>query len=230
MSLVLDKGIVPAVQVKECRAYVAIANAISDTASVKVELTASALKGATVLNIVDLLTLGILKRNFLLFKDPMTDLVYYPVQVRANYTGGTSLLVESLPEDMPDTVEAMFFSELCYRTEQSNEGQRKSDTFETICHTVAEQIPGTPTYSGNFPGGFSYFDAGIKTLEYAALNKLKVVIEKRYPLPAPTGFKSGRVERGLGIPTFSGGQTNGAEAMNFKIDYSGYTVIDAVVT
>jgi hypothetical protein len=230
MPLVQDKGVVPAIRIKECRAYVGICDSLSSTANFKVELTAAAVKGAVQLVITDVPTGIIRKNNYLLFKDPTTDMVYYPVQVGADYTGGTNLVVAALKEAMPDTVEAMFLSELCYRTEQSNEGQQRSQSFETICHTVAEQIAESPTYNGNFPGGFSYYDSGIKTLEYAALNQKNVLIEKRFPVPSATGWKTGRIERGFGIPSFSGGANNGAEALNFKIDYSSYTVIDSEAT
>lgn len=228
MPLVAKNGVTPAVRIKDSRVYVGIVTNPSAPMNVKIDLSADAVKGANSLAIADIPTAEIPAHNFLFFKDPTTDLVYYPVEVRIAYAGGVALLVQPIKEAIPATAEAYFLSELCYRTEQNNQGQRNSQTYETICHTVAEQIAGSPTFSGNFPGGFSYFDAGIQILEYAALNGLQVVIEKRYPKPQPAGWTQGKIERGYGIPAFSGGNQNGAEASNFTINYTSYEVIQPV--
>jgi hypothetical protein len=228
MSVAEKNGVTPAIRIKDSRIYVGIVDSASSTANAILDLTAAAVKAVTTLTITDIPTLVINPHNFLLFKDPTSELIYYPVEVSAKYTGGTSLSVFPVKEDIPATAEALFLSEVCYRTEQVNQGRRSSQNYETICHTVAEQILGSSTHTGNFPGGFSYFDAGIATLEYAANHDLKVLVEKRYPTPTPTGWKSGRIERGFGVPEASGSQINGAEGLGFTVAYSSYEVIAAV--
>lgn len=230
MSVHQKDGVTPAVRIKESRVYVGIVDSADAFSSVTIDLTGAVLKGATSLLIADLSTTVINPHNFLLFKDPTTDLIYYPVEVRTKYSGGTTLEVFGLKEDIPATAEAHFLAEVCYRTEQVNQGRRSSQTYETICHTVAEQILGGSTHSGNFPGGFSYFDAGIATLEYAALRDLKVIVEKRYPKPSATGWQTGRIERGFGTPESSGSAINGAEGLGFTVQYSSYEVIAPVAS
>jgi hypothetical protein len=230
MALIQKAGVVPAVRIKQSRAHVAIVPQATAPMAMQLQLTAAAVKGANQLVITDIPLGAIAAKNYLLFKDPATDMVYFPVQLRTAYSGGVNLQVEPIAEAIPDTAEAIFMSEMCYRTEQSNQSRQNSQTFETICHTVAEQIPGSPSYSGNFPGGFSYYDAGVMTMEYAALHQLMVCVEKRYPKPEATGWLSGKIERGYGIPTFSGGEINGVEAQNFTIDYQSYEVISAKPT
>jgi hypothetical protein len=228
MAVLQKDGVTPALRIKDSRVYVGIVDSAAVVPSDTIDLTTAALKGATALVITDLPTTRINAHNFLLFKDPGTELLYYPVEVMTTYSGGTSLVVAELKEDIPATAEAHFLSEVCYRTEQVNQGRRSSQTYETICHTVAEQILGGSTYSGNFPGGFSYFDGGIATLEYAALHDLKVIVEKRFPTPTATGWKSGRIERGFGTPEASGSAINGAEGLGFTVQYSSYEVIAPV--
>lgn len=161
-------------------------------------LTAGAAKGATTLAVTSVTTTA-KAGQYLLFED--SDEKVYIAQLSADYTTGTSVSVEALPEAIPNGSVAAFPVPFKLRTDASISFSQDVSDVNTFDHSInGDASPGAATTEITLSGEFSFYDPGYNTVVYATRNTLEVYIWRQLAVPG-SGFTTGKVTKGACIVT-----------------------------
>lgn len=160
--------------------------------------TAAAIKGATTLTITSAPT-TCKAGQYLLFEDA-NDKVYI-AKVGADYTTGTSITVEALPEAIPSGAAAVFPAPFKLRTDAAITFTQNVNEVNTYDHSInGDASLGSATSEINISGEFSTYDPGYATCTYATRNSLEVYLIRELATPG-SGFTKGKVTKGAAIVT-----------------------------
>lgn len=115
--------------------------------------------------------------NYLRFVDSSGN--QYIAKVRTAFTSGTSLLLRA-PETIPADAVASFPSQWMIRQSADLQEDVATNTFSSFDHSQATVSIGEGTGTITLNGGFSTFDPGILTAQYAKDNSLKMIVSLEY--------------------------------------------------
>lgn len=173
----------------------------TEPSAVTLTSTAIAAKGATTITITSApLAVGkIVPGQYLLFEDP--DEKVYIARVAADYTTGTSLTVEELPEAIPSGSAAVFPVPFKLRTDSAVNFSQDLQDVNTYDHDLnGDASPGAATVEITLSGEYSPYDPGYATCVYATRNTLEVYFTRELATPG-AGFTKGKVTKGAAIVT-----------------------------
>lgn len=170
----------------------------TEPANVTFTTTANASKGATTISVTSVTT-TCKAGQYLLFEDS-SDKVYI-AKVGADYSTGTSLTVEALPEAIPSGSAAVFPAPFKLRTDAAITFTQNVNEVNTYDHTInGDASLGSATSEINISGEFSSYDPGYATCTYATRNSLEVYLIRELATPG-SGFTKGKVTKGAAIIT-----------------------------
>jgi hypothetical protein len=169
-------------------------------------LTSAPSKGATTLALTattpgttNAVNTNIYSGQYLQFTDSSSRL--YIAQVNANYTGGTSMTVLSLPEAITNGSTAPFPAKLNLRTAADISFSTDTSDVDTYDHSLGgDAAIGSTTAEIDLSGEYSAYDAGYNTAAYAQSNGKEVYITRTLATPG-SAFATGKVTKGASIIT-----------------------------